>query len=114
MNTVHYRAADIGGLRLRIAKPALANAPTLLLMHGFPTSGHMFRELIPLLADSFHLVAPDLPGFGQLGRCLHERRLSTRSTTSPESIDVSRRSSGLTRFAIYMFDYGAPSASALP
>ena len=65
MPTVHYRTADVGGLKISYREAGRPNAPTLLLLHGFPTAGHMFRDLIPLLAESFHLVAPDLPGFGQ-------------------------------------------------
>jgi pimeloyl-ACP methyl ester carboxylesterase len=65
MPRIHYRAADIGGLKISYREAGPPDAPTLLLLHGFPTAGHMFRDLMPLLAGSLHLVAPDLPGFGQ-------------------------------------------------
>src|SRR6202050_1469468 len=64
MPGIYYRAADIGGLKISYREAGQPDAPTLLLLHGFPTAGHMFRDLIPLLADRAHIVAPDLPGFG--------------------------------------------------
>jgi alpha-beta hydrolase superfamily lysophospholipase len=65
MNDVAYRTADVDGLTVFYREAGAADAPTLVLLHGFPSASHMFRELIPLLADRFHLVAPDLPGFGK-------------------------------------------------
>jgi pimeloyl-ACP methyl ester carboxylesterase len=65
MSAISYHAANIDGLKIFYREAGRRDAPTLLLLHGFPTSSHMFRDLIPLLADRFHVVAPDLPGFGQ-------------------------------------------------
>src|SRR4029077_19831151 len=62
--TVRYRAVNSSGTKIFYREAGEANAPAVLLLHGFPTSSHMFRGLIPLLADRYHVVAPDLPGFG--------------------------------------------------
>ena len=65
MTTINYRTADVEGLRMFYREAGRTDAPMLLLLHGFPSAGHMFRELMPQLAEQFHVVAPDLPGFGQ-------------------------------------------------
>ncbi len=64
MSALHYRYADVGGHRLFYREAGPAGAPVLVLLHGFPASSFMFRELIPLLADSYHVIAPDHLGFG--------------------------------------------------
>jgi pimeloyl-ACP methyl ester carboxylesterase len=66
MTKVKFHSADVDGLNIFYREAGAEDAPALLL-HGFPSSSHMFRDLIPLLADRFHIVAPDLPGFGQSG-----------------------------------------------
>ena len=65
MPTLHYRTADVDGFQLFYREAGTPGAPKLLLLHGFPSAGHMFRDLIPPLADRFHLIAPDLRGFGE-------------------------------------------------
>src|SRR5262249_12364199 len=65
MTTINYRTADVEGLKVFYREAGRTDAPMLLLLHGFPSAGHMFRELMPQLAEQFHVVAPDFPGFGQ-------------------------------------------------
>src|ERR1700730_18739240 len=107
MGTIHYRAADVNGLKISYREAGRTDAPSLLLLHGFPTAGHMFRGLIPLLADSFHLVAPDLPGFGQTDLPPRDKFKYSFENVA-QTIDRFTDIIGLERFAIYIFDYGAP------
>ena len=110
--TVHYRRQLVGDVDVFYREAGPADAPVLLLLHGFPTSSHMFRDLIPLLADGYRVIAPDLPGYGQ--------------TTAPKRGDFDYTfdnlakvmggfvdAIGLTKYALYIFDYGAPTGLRL-
>jgi pimeloyl-ACP methyl ester carboxylesterase len=108
MTAIHYRTADVDGFKVFYREAGPAEAPTILLLHGFPSSSHMFRDLIPLLADRFRLVAPDLPGFGRSDMPARETFAYTFDHVA-EVIDRFTETIGLTRFAIYVFDYGAPT-----
>ena len=108
MPAIFYRAADVDGFRIAYREAGQPNDPTLLLLHGFPTAGHMFRDLIPLLADRYHLVAPDLPGFGQSDLPARDKFKYTFANLA-DVIDRFTAVIGLQRFAIYIFDYGAPT-----
>ena len=107
MADIAYRTADVGGLTVFYREAGPAHAPTLVLLHGFPSASHQFRELIPLLADRFHLVAPDLPGFGKSDMPARGDFGYTFEHMT-EVIDRWTEALGLDRFALYVFDYGAP------
>jgi pimeloyl-ACP methyl ester carboxylesterase len=108
MATIHYRKANVDGFNVFYREAGRVDAPTLLLLHGFPSAGHMFRELIPALSDRFHVVAPDLPGFGQ-SDMPPRHRFSYTFARLAEVIERFTEVIGLARFAIYVFDYGAPT-----
>jgi pimeloyl-ACP methyl ester carboxylesterase len=108
MTAIKYRSADVDGLKVFYREAGAADAPALLLLHGFPSASHMFRDLIPLLADRFHIVAPDLPGFGQSGMPARSKFAYTFDHVA-DVIDRFTEVVGLERFGVYLFDYGAPT-----
>ena len=112
MSAITYRTADVDGLRIFYREAGAPSAPKLLLLHGFPTSSHMFRGLIPLLSDRFHIVAPDLPGFGQ--SAMPERGSFNYTFDGiAKAIDRLTEVIGFKKYALYVFDYGAPTGFRL-
>jgi pimeloyl-ACP methyl ester carboxylesterase len=103
----HYQHAIIDGSKIFYREAGSKTAPTILLLHGFPTSSHMFRNLIPALADRYHVVAPDLPGFG-FSDAPDRKRFPYTFENLAKVIDRFTQTIGLERYAIYVFDYGAP------
>ncbi len=107
MADIAYRTADVDGQSVFYREAGASDAPTLVLLHGFPSASHMFRELIPLLADRFHIIAPDLPGFGKSDMPARGEFDYTFEHIT-DVIDRLTEMLGLDRFALYVFDYGAP------
>jgi pimeloyl-ACP methyl ester carboxylesterase len=104
---VRYRTANVTGLNIFYREAGDRKAPALLLLHGFPTSSHMFRDLIPLLNDQYHIVAPDLPGFG-FSDSPDRSQFKYTFAHLTEVIDRFTGEVGLRHYALYIFDYGAP------
>jgi pimeloyl-ACP methyl ester carboxylesterase len=104
---ISYKRATVDGNRIFYREAGPEGAPTILLLHGFPTSSHMFRNLIPELADRYHVVAPDLPGFG-FSDAPNRTQFRYTFENLTMAIDSFIQSIGIERFAIYVFDYGAP------
>ena len=104
---IKYQHASVNGIKVFYREDGPANAPAILLLHGFPTSSHMFRNLIPELADNYHVVAPDLPGFG-FSDAPDRSNYRYSFEQLAKTIAAFTQMIGLNRFAIYVFDYGAP------
>jgi len=112
MSTIHYRTKSVGNVDVFYREAGPVDAPVVLLLHGFPTSSHMFRDLIPALADRYRVIAPDLPGFGLTKtppRATFDYTFDALADVIGDFVDAI----GLTRYAIYIFDYGAPTGLRL-
>ncbi len=102
-----YQHAIVDGSKIFYREAGPKTAPTILLLHGFPTSSHMFRNLIPTMADRYHVIAPDLPGFG-FSDVPDRRQFLYTFENLAKVIDTFTQTIGLERYGIYVFDYGAP------
>ena len=102
-----YHFAEFDGKKIFYRQAGARSAPTILLLHGFPTSSHMFRNLIPALAEHYHVVAPDLPGFG-FSITPDRKTIRYSFENLAKVIGKFTEAIGLERFAVYVFDYGAP------
>ena len=105
--SISFKTAQVNGFKVFYREAGDPQAPGVLLLHGFPTSSHMFRNLIPQLAGDYHVVAPDLPGFGFSDAPDHKTFQYTFDHLA-EVIGDFVEQIGLKRFAVYVFDYGAP------
>lgn len=104
---IHYRQTKVNGQTIFYREAGQSGAPIILLLHGYPSSSHMFRNLIPILSVKYHVIAPDLPGFGYSDapdRTKYAYTFDNLAKTMQSFIDQI----GLKRFAVYVFDYGAP------
>jgi pimeloyl-ACP methyl ester carboxylesterase len=110
VTSVHKVAAD--GVEVFYRAAGDPGAPVVLLLHGFPTSSFMFRELIPRLADKFRVIAPDLPGFG-FTEVPEERNYTYSFDALARTVEAFTDALGLNRYAMYVFDYGAPTGFRL-
>lgn len=105
--TIRYGYQPVGDVEVFYREAGPRDAPVLLLLHGFPTASHMFRDLIPLLSDQFRLIAPDLPGFGQT-KAPPRGRFNYTFDALADVIDGFTSALALEQYALYIFDYGAP------
>lgn len=104
---VHYRSIEVRGANVFYREAGSPTSPSVLLLHGFGASSYMFRELIPLLATRYHVIAPDLPGFGQTN-VDPQVKFNYTFDNLASVIDAFTVAKGLDRYALYVFDYGAP------
>jgi pimeloyl-ACP methyl ester carboxylesterase len=105
--TVSYQNIRVNELNIFYREAGSKSSPALLLLHGFPTSSHMFRNLIPILAENYHVVAPDFPGFGQTDLPDH-KKFQYNFANLADVIGKFTEAIGLKKFSIYIFDYGSP------
>ena len=103
----YYRTLTVDGVRIFYREAGPKDAPVVILLHGFPTSSHMFRNLIPALADRYRVIAPDYPGYGQ-SDMPDRAQFSYTFDRYGEVVDQLLEQLGVARYAMYVMDYGAP------
>ena len=102
-----YRKMDVNGIQIFYRESGAEDKPVMVLFHGFPSSSHMFRDLMPMLEDKFHLIAPDYPGFGQSESPSRDAYSYTFDQLA-KTMDAFLQEIGVDKFYMYVFDYGAP------
>ncbi len=107
MTKTTFQTATVDNKKVFYREAGRKDAPVLLLLHGFPSSSHMFRDLIPALADTYRVVAPDMPGFG-FSDAPDRRAFDYTFENLTDVIDRFTETLGLDQYAVYVFDYGAP------
>ncbi len=105
--SVRYKRVSIDGVDIAYSEAGRPDAPAVLLLHGFPTSSHMYRNLIPALSDRYHVVAPDYPGFGQ-SEAPQRSQFEYTFENYAKLMERLTEKLGLSRYALYVMDYGAP------
>ncbi|MGU3399858.1 alpha/beta fold hydrolase [Brucellaceae bacterium D45D] len=110
--SMKYKSQTVGDVEVFYREVGAPGAPVLLLLHGFPTASHMFRDLMPLLADRYRLIAPDLPGFGQT-RAPARGAFTYSFDALAGVIEGFTEALNLDSYALYIFDYGAPTGLRL-
>ncbi|PVM84429.1 alpha/beta hydrolase [Caulobacter radicis] len=107
MSTVHFKTQQVGKVEVFYREAGPVDAPVILLLHGFPSASHMFRDLIPQLADRYRVIAPDFPGFGQT-KAPPRDQFTYSFDSLAQVLGGFVDAIGLDRYALYIFDYGAP------
>src|SRR6201991_1974677 len=107
IQTTHHHSVVISGMKIFFREAGPRDAPTIVLLHGFPTSSHMFRNLIPALADRYHVIAPDYPGYGQSDMPSRDEFDYTFDNLAAV-VDALLESLQIERYTMYVMDYGAP------
>ena len=107
MSHIEYKTQQVGNVKIFYREAGTPSRPTILLLHGFPSSSHMFRDLIPLLSAQYHVIAADMPGFGYSDQPSPERFEYTFDHIA-DVMDQFLDSVGVTKYSIYIQDYGSP------
>ena len=105
--TINYRNANVNGINIFYREAGATDAPVIVLLHGYSTSSHLFRNLMPVLSEQYHVIAPDMPGFGYSDTPNHQSFQYTFDNLAMYMQEFISQL-GLKRFALYVFDFGAP------
>ena len=108
MSTIAIKFIDADGLKVSYREAGPKDAPVILLLHGFPSSSHQYRNIIPLLSTKYHVIAPDLPGFG-FTEVLESRKYTYTFENLTLSMEAFLNTLKIKKYSVYVFEYGAPT-----